>query len=44
MPVKSATIVIVPSRLGAETVALKFPAESVMWDGIFMGLTIEGIG
>jgi hypothetical protein len=29
---------IIPSSLGAVTVALKFPAESEIWDGIFMGL------
>jgi hypothetical protein len=34
---------IIPSSLGAVTVALKFPAGSVIWEGIFMGFAPNNI-
>jgi hypothetical protein len=44
VPLNNARVEIIPSSLGAVTVALKFPAESVIWDGIFMGFAPNKVG
>jgi hypothetical protein len=44
VPLNDAMVEIIASSLGAVTVALKFPTESVIWDGIFMGFAPNNVG
>jgi len=43
VPLNDAIVEIIPSSLGAVTVALKFPTGSVIWDGIFMGFAPNNV-